>query len=303
MTADAAAQPSSPARSDRFGVLNLSAVGAILIWSGTAPFSKFALGEFSTLAYTLVRPIVGLIILALILISKRQSLAVDRSDLSRLVLTGVVGIGLSQLSYTGALARTSVAHTVIIASTSPLLIAAYRVLIKRTKLPGRSVVGMIGGFAGVVILMLGAGGSSGTSVTGDLLALISAVTWMGATIWPAKLIAKYGSMRANLWMFGSALLLTAPLGASSLPSVYQDPPSLLAWSSLLYAALFGMVIGNFLWQRAVQQVGGAGTLIYLYLQPVGAMALAALFLGERLSVIQALGGVIALGGVALVRRD
>lgn len=95
-------------------------------------------------------------------------------------------------------------------------------------------------------------------------------------MWPAPLIKKYGSMKANLWMFGSTLLITVPIGLSSLPGVVNNPPSLLAWSSVAYAALFGMVIGNLLWQRAVQEVGGARTLVYLYLQPVGAMVLAAI---------------------------
>ena len=38
-------------------------------------------------------------------------------------------------------------------------------------------------------------------------------------------------------------------------------------------------------------------------QPIGAMILAALWLGERLSPIQAVGGALALAGVGLVRRD
>ena len=105
-----------------------------------------------------------------------------------------------------------------------------------------------------------------------------------------------------VWMFGSSLLATAPVGVWYLPRIIDRTPGVLAWGSLVYAALFGMVVGNFLWQRAVQQLGGVRTLVYLYLQPVGAMVLAALFLGERLSLLQAVGGLLALAGVALVRR-
>jgi drug/metabolite transporter (DMT)-like permease len=151
--------------------------------------------------------------------------------------------------------------------------------------------------------MTAASGKTQTSLLGDALALLAAVTWMAATIWPAALIKKYGQLRASFWLFGSAFLLTVPLGASTLPEALDKNPSLLAWGGLIYAAVFGLVIGNMLWQRAVQQLGGAGTLVYLYLQPVGAMVLAALTLGERLSPFQALGGALALLGVALVKRD
>ena len=303
MTALEEPKSSAVSRLEKAFVFNLPALGAILIWSGTAPFSKYALTQFSVLAYTAIRPVVGTLILLGFLLWRKQSIRVERVDILRLVVIGVVGIGVSQVSYAAALSKTSVAHTVIIASMSPLFVAAYRLGVKRQSLPGRSLLGMLGGFLGVVILIAGAGHSSKTSIAGDFLALVSAVAWMGGTMWPAPMIKKYGSMKANLWMFGSTLLVTVPIGLRSLPGVVSDPPSLLAWSSVAYAALFGMVIGNLLWQRAVQEVGGARTLVYLYLQPVGAMLLAALFLGERLSLIQAVGGILALAGVSLVRKD
>jgi drug/metabolite transporter (DMT)-like permease len=303
MAADALPRTDQRAVVERTSLFNLSAIGSIAIWSGTAPFSKYALREFPVLAYTIMRPVFGIAILAAILLYRHQRLTVDRKDLPLIVVTGMIGIGASQLTYTGALDRTSVAHTVIIASMSPLFVAAYRLAVKHQRLPGRSLFGLFGGFVGVVVLMLGSRHSTDTSLVGDLLALISAVTWMGATMWPVRLIKKYGSLRTNLWMFGSSLLTTAPFGIWFLPDVFRETPSPLAWAALLYAAVFGMVTGNVLWQRAVQQLGGARTLVYLYLQPVGAMLIAALVLGERLSPLQAAGGVIALVGVALVRKE
>jgi drug/metabolite transporter (DMT)-like permease len=154
-----------------------------------------------------------------------------------------------------------------------------------------------------VILVAGAGSGSGTSLSGDALAFISALAWMGVTIWPSSIFARHGTLRTMGWMFLSSLMLTLPLSATSLVQTMRDMPSPLAWASLGYAAVFGALIGNGLWQRAVQQLGASRTLIYLYLQPLGAMVLAALILGERLSLIQALGGVLALIGVGLVRRE
>jgi drug/metabolite transporter (DMT)-like permease len=284
-------------------VLNLSAIAAIVLWSATAPFTKYALREVPVLVYTMARPLVSVLILAGLLLYQRKGLLVDRADLPRLIATGMVGIGASQLCFTTALSRTSVAHTVIIASTSPLLVAAYRMLVRRQRLPLPAIIGLCGGFGGVVILMAGTGNGSETSLLGDSLALLSSITWMGATMWPVALIKKYGSPRTNLWMFASSLLVSAPVGLWSLGSVIENPPGAYAWGSLVYTALFGMVVANYFWQRAVQQVGGPRTLVYLYLQPVGAMAIAALLLGERLSPLQAAGGLLALVGVSLVRRD
>jgi drug/metabolite transporter (DMT)-like permease len=154
----------------------------------------------------------------------------------------------------------------------------------------------------VVLLVGGASGDSETSLVGDVLAFVSALTWMAVTIWPAAVFERHGTTRPMAWMLASSLMLSLPLAATAIVDTARDTPSTLAWASLLYSALFGSLLGGALWQRAVVQVGASRTLIYMYLQPVGAMVLAALLLGERLTSIQAIGGALALVGVGLVRR-
>ena len=61
-------------------------------------------------------------------------------------------------------------------------------------------------------------------------------------------------------------------------------------------------MANVLWHRAVQAIGPNRTMPYLYLQPLLALALAALMLGERLGPLQIVGGLLAMGGVVLVNR-
>jgi drug/metabolite transporter (DMT)-like permease len=95
--------------------------------------------------------------------------------------------------------------------------------------------------------------------------------------------------------------LIVPLSIPSLRSLARDVPPSLAWGALLYAAM-GTLVGNTLWQSAVQQVGPARTLIYLYLQPFMALLIAAIILGDRLTPMQAVGGLLAIGGVMLVKK-
>jgi drug/metabolite transporter (DMT)-like permease len=52
----------------------------------------------------------------------------------------------------------------------------------------------------------------------------------------------------------------------------------------------------------VQQVGPVRTLVYLYLQPFFSLVIAAIVLGDRLTPVQAIGGVLAIGGVVLVKK-
>ena len=182
------------------------------------------------------------------------------------------------------------------------MVAAYRLLIKRQKLDTRSLLGVIGGFLGVVILVSAAGGSSGATIVGDIIIFTGAVAWMAATMLPGPLLHKYGPMRTMVWLLGGASLGLLPIGLHSIVTTIRNSPSLLAWSSLVYGAVFGIVVGTTLWQRAIKEIGPSRTLIYLYLEPVGVMVLAALFLGDRLTMMQAIGAAFALAGVVLVKK-
>jgi drug/metabolite transporter (DMT)-like permease len=284
------------------GLLSLPAFGAVLVWSGVAPFSKYALEDFPTLGYIALRPVIAAFTVFLVLRLRHLPVWVERSDWTRFAVAGIGCIGVSQLLFIGGLARTSVAHLIILASTSPLVAALLRWGFRGQQPDRRSALALLIGFAGVVIVVGVAGETEGTSILGDLMGLGAAATWVGATVLPQPLVKKYGVPRATGWLIVASMALLVPVGLSSIRVALSAPPPALAWVSLVYTAL-GMLVGNTLWQKAVQEIGPTRTLVYLYLEPVLALMLAALFLGERLTPLQALGGLLALLGVALVRKE
>ncbi len=190
---------------------------------------------------------------------------------------------------------------IILASTGPLIGAVWRWLSHRETPDRRSLLAMAIGFGGVLIVVGDASASDGASVAGDLMGLASAALWVGMTVYPQPLVRKYGALRSTGWIILASLLLIVPLSIPSWGTLARNMPSPLAWSALLYAAM-GTLVGNTLWQSAVQQIGPARTLIYLYLQPFLALLIAAIVLGDRLTPMQAIGGLLAIGGVMLVRK-
>jgi drug/metabolite transporter (DMT)-like permease len=281
--------------------VNPTAFFAVLIWSGIAPFTKYALDDFPTLGFMSFRMgIAGVAIFAYLLV-RRQPMGIARSDVPKFLLTGILFFGLSTLLFTGGLARTTVAHMIIIASTGPLIAAVWRWLVYRDRPDRRSLLAMMVGFVGVLIVVGDASSAQGASVIGDLMGVASAALWVGMTIYPQPLVKKYGALRSTGWVIVASLLLIVPISIPSLGAVARNVPPPVAWGALLYAAM-GTLVGNTLWQSAVQQIGPARTLIYLYLQPFLALLIAAIVLGDRLTPLQAIGGLLAIGGVMLVRK-
>ena len=274
---------------------------AVLIWSGIAPFTKYALADFPTLGFMTFRmAIAGLAIFAYLAL-RRRPMGIERSDVPRFLLAGMLIFGVSSLLFTGGLARTTVAHMIIIASTGPLIAAVWRWLAYRDRPDRRSLIAMTIGFVGVLIVVGDASSAQGASVIGDLMGVVSAALWVGMTIYPQPLVKKYGAMRSTGWFIVASLLVIVPISIPSLGALARDVPPPVAWGALLYAAM-GTLVGNVLWQSAVQQIGPARTLIYLYMQPFLALLIAAIVLGDRLTPLQAIGGLLAIGGVMLVRK-
>lgn len=292
----------APATRQGIGALiSLPALTAIILWSGIAPFGKVALREMPTAFFVAMRPAIAAILVFGIMTLLRKSMRVDRRDLGPFFVAGVLMIGFSQTLFVAGLSLTSVSHLIILSSTSPLMIALYRWVRYRERPDRRSVLALALGFGGVVLMVGDASSTEGTSLLGDLLALGSAATWVGATVYPQRLVQKYGATRATGWFMLMLALVVVPVGMFWVGDVRNAPPSNFAWMALTYAAV-GMLAGNTLWQRAVQLIGPNRTLIYMYLEPFIVLVIAALALDERLTLVQGLGGVLAMIGVMLVRK-
>jgi len=283
-----------------FKGVSLPALAAVVCWAAMAPFAKYAFDSFSADAYLGLRPIIATITAFTVLAARGVPLRISRPAWPRLLLCGAIGYGIAQIGFVKGLDLTSVSHHSVLVATSPLIAALVLPIIHRTRPHGPGLAGMLLGFAGVALLV-GGGGTAGTSIGGDLFVLLSAAAWVGATIWPIPLMARYGVETVNAWMLALSLVVIVPLTSPALKEVAVDPPGWVAWTAVAYGGIVGILLGNLLWHRAVREAGLDTAMVYQYLTPLLSLALAIAFLGERPTVLQALGSVLILAGVAIVR--
>jgi drug/metabolite transporter (DMT)-like permease len=283
-------------------LLNVPALTAVLVWGGSFPIAKYALDEFSVVAYAVIRPLLAAGLMFGMMRLRQEPLGIERRDLPRLLLSGFGGMFLFQAGFIIGLDRTSSSHSALIASAAPPVLGAIVLWLLRGERPNRrAFLGLALGFSGVALLVSEASGD-GATVMGDLISVGAALAWVTVTILPAPLVRRYGPFRLTAWLILCAGIAFIPFSLGAIQETAEDVPSFLAWGSLLYTAFLGMVTANTLWQRAVQKLGANQTMPYLYLQPAIALVLSALMLGERLGPIQLAGGLLARVGVGLVRR-
>ena len=281
--------------------LNVPAFTAVVIWSAAFPIAKYALDEFHVLSYAAIRPLIAASIGFAVLRLRGEGIGIARDDWPRLLIAGLGGMVVFQLGFIVGLARTSASHSALIASAAPPILGAILLWTWRGERPGRrAALGLAVGFLGVALLV-GDPSAADATVAGDLISMLAAAGWVVVTIVPAPLVKRYGPLRLATWLILVAGVTIIPFSLGPLRETARDVPSPLAWGSLVYTATLGMVIANVFWHRAVQTLGANQTLPYLYLQPLLALALAALLLGEQMGPLQLIGGLAAMVGVALVR--
>jgi drug/metabolite transporter (DMT)-like permease len=295
--------PPAP-RAGLTGLLNLPALVAVVIWGSVSPMIKFAFEEFPALTYSAISAIAAVALLFAALLVRRIPLGLDgREEWRCAAIAGLAGMGIMGILFSSGLARTSVSHGVLLVTASPLFVAGARIVTRRALPSASTGLGILVGFAGVAAIVGLDSGSGEATLLGDLLCLGGGAASAIYSAVPAPLVPRHGSLKVTAWVTAFALPIAIPFGLSGIPDVVADVPSLASWSTIVYGAAFSSVLANILWFRAIDRHGITRTIVYIYLEPVIAIALAALFLAEAIGPIQAIGGLLAIAGIALVQRD
>ena len=168
----------------------------------------------------------------------------------------------------------------------------------------RTVVGIVIGFVGVILLVSGrsASDSHSSSLWAALAVVIAGALWAGGSLY-SKHSPNHGSpwMNAAAQMIcgGAGLLLVALLLGEPFQADWQavSTRSVLA---LLYLVVFGSWIGftAYVWLLGVASASRVST--YAYVNPVIAVFLGWVVLGETLSVRMFWGALIVLAAVITI---
>jgi drug/metabolite transporter (DMT)-like permease len=165
----------------------------------------------------------------------------------------------------------------------------------------RPWLGSLVALAGVAVLagpgaVGGVGGYRALAGTG--LVLAGTLSFGAYTIVLRPLSEEFGAVPATAasTVVGSVPYLAA---AGTLPGAGLAHLGLAVWAELAFLALGSTAAGLLLWNVAVLAGGVTRVSLLLYLEPLISLVGAAVFLGERVSLLMVGGGLLILSGVAV----
>ncbi|HKY52149.1 MAG TPA: EamA family transporter [Candidatus Limnocylindria bacterium] len=231
----------------------------------------------------------------------RRTLRVDRAELAGAALVGALllagGNGLVVLAE-----RTVPSGlTALVVASVPLWIVVFR-LVAGDRVAPALVGGVFVGFLGVAILTVPRGASGEVDPVGLLMVLGASVSWaLGTFASPRLRTPRDPFMSTAAQMLAGGALLVAVATAVGEPA--RADPATFSTDSLLaigYLVVFGSLIAFSAYTWLLQHAPVSVVSTYAYVNPVVAVLLGALVLGEAVTPSMVLGAGIIIAAVAFI---
>ena len=285
----------------------LEALFAVVVWGTSFIATKIAVGEISPTAVVWLRFTIGLPILLVAVVMRKQFAFPKGNEWWYFALLGFLGITFHQWLQSNGLKTAQASTTAWIVATSPVFIAILGWLILKEKLTWLQSSGIALAMLGV-IAVVSKGELSNIAIGkfgsyGDFLILISAINWAVFSILSRRGLKNHPSTMMTLWVMTIGWLITSVAFFAN--KNYIDIPQLdfRGWVAMIFLGVFTTGLAYIAWFDALAQLPAVQTGAFLFIEPLTSMVVAAIILSEKITLVSVLGGAVILVGIWLVNRQ
>jgi drug/metabolite transporter (DMT)-like permease len=239
---------------------------------------------------------------AMLLITAAVRGQLRRRGAPRQMLLGALVPGLAFLFGDLGLARTSASSGSLLLAAEPLLSVLLALAVLRERLSGRAAVALVVGLAGGALVAFEPGGPSGTDTTlGNVLVLLAVVAAAVFLIATRRFNEDGDGLNASAWQTTGGALSVVPFVALSWSTggTRLDTVGVAGWLACIAVVVCG-ALGSVMFNRGIARVPAARAGQLGNLTPVVGTLTAVVFVGDRPSLPQLVGGAAILAGLALL---
>jgi drug/metabolite transporter (DMT)-like permease len=189
----------------------------------------------------------------------------------------------------------------LVIASEPLVIVLIGAAIGQ-RVSRRALVGVTIGFAGVTILVLPDATGGGTGLVGTLLVLAASVSWGAGSVCSTRLRlpADLGVSTALQMTAGGAAMVVAGLIAGEAGHVDVAGFSTRSVVAYAYLVVFGSIVAFSAYTWLLQHMPISRVSTYAYVNPMIAVLLGWIVLGESISPTMLVGASVIIGSVAFI---
>ena len=215
-----------------------------------------------------------------------------RKEVPILIASGVA-VGINWILLFEAYKYTTISLATLSYYFAPVLVTAICPFLFKEKLTPKQIICFVMSTLGIV-LITGIGGADGQNNLVGIMFGLGAAVFYASVILLNKFIKNVGGMDRTLLQFIAAILVLLPYVAST-SGFSLGGLDTLGWSCLLVVGLVHTGITYTMYFSSLKDLPGQKVAILSYIDPLVAIAISVLVLGEAMTVTQMIGGALILG--------
>jgi len=278
------------------------ALFAVQIIFGTWPiFGKIALRSMSSTSLVGFRICGAAIVLTLLRRKLRELWVLPKPVLAWLTLCSLLGVVINQLLFVKGVSLTTVINASVISTSIPVFTLAVSIALRHDRASIKHVLGIALAAGGVLYLVdPWRANFSAQTTLGNLLISASNLGYGAYIALSRNLFKRYGALTVITWIFLIGAILTLPLAIYAWADDGFKMVPQEGWLSVVYIVLVPTVVAYYLNAWALTRVAPSIVAIYIYLQPLLALGVAPIVLGESWNSRTIVACVLIFAGVAVV---
>jgi drug/metabolite transporter (DMT)-like permease len=277
----------------------------VAIWGATPQVTSVGAEYAHPFTLTMLRALPTGLLLAAAMPVLGFRLPADRNAWLWTAASGLLMVGVFLGGFTEGVSRAGPGPAIVMSSTSPLWVAVFSRLLYGEQIPLRRVVGLVLGFAGVLLVFssqLGSSSGTANTVIGLCFALSAAVGWAVGTLLVKELLTRRPDtdllgVVAGQYLFGGAVLLVVSFTVEGTGGAHWSATNL--WLSIAYIAIVASAIATVLYFAALRVISATRVTAWSFLTPVVAI-LIGIGLGTVPKPMVFVGMAVTVAGVFVV---
>jgi drug/metabolite transporter (DMT)-like permease len=271
-----------------------------VLWGTSFPIIKVGLATIDPFAFVFWRFLVASVTL-LVVMQLLGKLNFKIADKKLLVFLGIANGSGYLLQYVG-MNYTTTAKAALFINLSAMWVALLSPRLLGEGFSRKKIAGFLFGLAGIIFVStnLDFSGLSGGKLIGDVMLLVSGVTWALFMIYNKKMITGSTSavFQSMTWILVLTLLSIMPFTVFAGARLFDLSGT--AWAAIAYTAIVCWVIPYYLWLEGLKHLSALVSSVLLLSEVVVAVVASVAVLKEPVTVFSTIGAFFIIIAIALV---
>ena len=282
----------------------LSGLGAASIWGGMYVVSKVVLNVIPPFALLTIRLVTGALTLGIVIYFRKNKPTVTKELLWQSLLVGFVGYGISLgFQFVGTKLSTA-SNGSLVTSATPAFVLLFAPFLLREQTTTRRIIALMIASIGVIaVIDPRTAELSPTLFWGNMSLLAAALTWALYSVLVRKVSQAIDLLASSAIMLLGGVPSSLLFGAWEVHTQGIGTITFGIIGGLLFLGIISTAIAMFLWNYAFAKLPAAVASLTFFAQPVVGTLLGWFFLGEKITPLFLLGGVLIGIGIVISAKE